>query len=162
MLALSPIPVVSITEIPNGSMTTLVCSSNGNCTYLWSTGEDVTVITVPTDSVATYTVTATNSQTSCTNTASVTIGGTGISENNATLHDVILYPNPTDGHVTVTAKDEVISEIRVFSMEGRLVKRVKVADTEAELHLEKLAKGTYLMQIQFQKGDMIRKKLIIQ
>ena len=160
MLVVAPIPVVSITQIPNGSMTTLVCSSNGNCTYLWSTGDDVTVITVPTDSVATYSVTATNTSTSCTNSASVTIG-VGISENEQVAHDVIVYPNPTDGKVTVSANHEVIAEIRVFTLDGRMVKRVKVGDAEAELHFDRLAKGTYLLQIQLQQGDVVRKKLIV-
>lgn len=161
LLAISPAPVVSITQIPNGSMTTLVCSSNGNCTYLWSTGEDVTVITVPTDSAATYSVTATNTTTSCTNTASVTIE-VGIAENGSVSHDVIVYPNPTDGKVTVSADGAVISEIRVFTMEGRLVRRIKVDDAETELHLDRIAKGSYLLQVQLQQGDIVRKKLIVQ
>ena len=160
MLAVSPLPNVSITQIPNGNMTTLVCNMPGNCTCLWSTGSDFTVITVPTDSVVTYTVTVTNTSTGCSNSATVTIG-VGIDENDFIGHDVVVYPNPTDGNVTVNANDEVISEIYVFSMEGRMVKRIKVGDTETELHLETLAKGTYLLQIQLQQGDVVRKKLIV-
>ena len=161
MLVVSPLPSVSITQIPNGNMTTLVCSSTGNCSYLWSTGDDVTVITVPSDSAATYTVTATNNSTGCSNSASVSIA-VGIDEHEVTTHDVIVYPNPTDGIVNVNANNEVISEIRVFTMEGRMVKRVKVADAEVELHFDGLATGTYLMQIQMQQGDVVRKKLIVQ
>lgn len=160
MLAVSPLPIVTITQIPNGNMTTLVCSSNGNCTYLWSTGDDFNVITVPSDSAVTYTVTATNTTTGCSNTASVSIA-VGIDENEAVAHNVVVYPNPTDGKVTVSANDEVISEIRVFSLDGRMVKRIKVSDVEAELHFDRLAKGTYLLQIQLQQGDIVRKKLIV-
>lgn len=160
MLAVSPLPNVSITQIPNGSMTTLVVSSNGNCTYQWSTGEDVTVITVPSDSAATYTVTATNTTTGCSNTASVSIA-VGISENVVGTSDVLVYPNPTDGKVTVKADGAVISEIRVFGMDGRMVKRVRVSDTEAMLDFDALAKGSYLLHIQLQQGDVVRKKLIV-
>ena len=102
----------------------------------------------------------TNTSTGCTNTASVTIG-TGINENEAVLHNIIVYPNPTDGKVTVNADGEMISEIRAYSLDGRMVKRVRVADTEAELNFDALAKGTYLLQIQLQQGDMVRKKLIV-
>ena len=160
ILAVSPLPSVSITQIPNGNMTTLVCSSTGNCSYLWSTGDDVTVITVPSDSAATYSVTATNNSTGCSNSATVTIA-VGIDEYGVTMHDVIVYPNPTDGIVNVNANNEVISEIILFTMEGRMVKRVKVADAEVELHFDGLATGTYLMQIQLQQGDVVRKKLIV-
>ena len=161
MLVVSPLPNVSITQIPNGSMITLVCSSNGNCSYLWSTGEDVTVITVPSDSAATYTVTATNLTTGCTNTASVNVA-TGIMENGTVSHEVIVYPNPTDGKAFVEAKGEVISEVRVFSLDGRMVKCIRVADTEAELNFDTLAKGTYLLHILLQQGDIVRKKLLVQ
>ena len=160
ILAVSPLPNVSITQIPNGTMTTLVVSSNGNCTYLWSTGDDFNVITVPTDSVATYTVTATNSSTGCSNTASVNIG-VGIEENGEISHNVIVYPNPTEGKVTVNADGEMIFEIRAYSLDGRMVKRVRVADTEAELNFDTLAKGTYLLQIQLKQGDIVRRKIVV-
>lgn len=160
MLVVSPLPNVSITQIPNGTMVTLICNIPGNCTCLWNTGSDFTVITVPADSVATYTVTVTNTSTGCSNSASVTIG-VGIDENEIVVHDVIVFPNPTDGKVTVRANDEVISEIRVFGLDGRVVKRIMVGDTEAELHLENVAKGTYLLHIQLQQGDVVRRKLIV-
>ena len=159
MLAVSSLPTASIMTVPNGDVTMLICSSNAN-TFLWSTGETSNMIIVPSDSIETYSVTVTNTSTGCTNTASVTIG-TGINENEAVLHNIIVYPNPTDGKVTVNADGEMISEIRAYSLDGRMVKRVRVADTEAELNFDALAKGTYLLQIQLQQGDMVRKKLIV-
>lgn len=160
MLAISPLPSASINTIPNGTTTTLLCNMPGNCTCLWSTGSESIMITVPTDSLATYMVTVTNSNTGCSNTASVTIG-VGIEDNPTISHDVIVFPNPTDGKVTVKANDEMISEITVFTMEGRLVKRVRVAETETNLDLDSMAKGSYLLQIQLQTGDVVRKKLIV-
>ena len=160
MLAVSPLPNVSITQIPNGTMVTLICNIPGNCTCLWNTGSDFTVITVPTDSVATYTVTVTNTSTGCSNSASVTIG-VGIGENEMASHDIIVYPNPTDGKVSVNANGEMISEIRVYGLDGRMVKRIRVADTEAELNFDTLAKGTYVLQIQLQQGDIVRRKLVV-
>ena len=42
-----------------------------------------------------------------------------------------------------------------------MVKRVRVADTEAELNFDTLAKGTYVLQIQLQQGDIVRRKLVV-
>ena len=76
-------------------------------------------------------------------------------------HDIIVYPNPTDGKVSVNANGEMISEIRVYGLDGRMVKRIRVADTEAELNFDTLAKGTYVLQIQLQQGDIVRRKLVV-
>lgn len=159
MLVVNTLPTVTIMTVPNGDVTMLICSSNAN-TFLWSTGETANMIVVPTDSVETYSVTVTNASTGCTNSASISIG-VGIEENGEVLHNVIVYPNPTDGKVTVSADGEMIAEIRAYSLEGRMVKRVRVADTEAELNFDALAKGTYLLQIQLQQGDIVRKKLVV-
>lgn len=159
LLTVSPLPTASIMTVPNGAVTMLICQSNAN-TFLWSTGETVNMIVVPTDSAATYTVTVTNSSTGCSNVASIDIA-VGIHEQEIVGHDVIVYPNPTEGNVTVNAEGEMISEIRAYSLDGRMVKRVRVADTEAELNFETLAKGTYLLQIQLQQGDIVRKKLVV-
>lgn len=159
MLTVSPLPTASIMTVPNGAVTMLICQSNAN-TFLWSTGETVNMIVVPTDSAATYTVTVTNSSTGCSNVASIDIA-VGIHEQEAVDHNVIVYPNPTEGKVTVNAEGEMISEIRAYSLDGRMVKRVRVADTEAELNFDTLAKGTYLLQIQLQQGDIVRRKLVV-
>ena len=159
MLVVSPLPTVNIMTVPNGAVTMLICQSNAN-TFEWSTGETSNMIVVPSDSVETYSVTVTNSTTGCTNSASVGIG-VGIQENETVLHDVIIYPNPTDGKVTVSADGEMISEIRAYALDGRMVKRVRVADTEAELNFDTLAKGTYVLQIQLQQGDIVRRKLVV-
>ena len=159
MLIVSTLPTATIMTVPNGEVTMLICSSNAN-SFLWSTGETSNMIVVPTDSVETYSVTVTNTSTGCVNSTSVTIG-VGIQENGTVLHNVIVYPNPTEGKVTVNADGEVISEIRAYSLDGRMVKRIRVAGTEAELNFETLAKGTYLLQIQLQQGDIVRRKLVV-
>jgi hypothetical protein len=159
MLVVSPLPTVNIMTVPNGAVTMLICQSNAN-TFEWSTGETSNMIVVPSDSVETYSVTVTNASTGCTNSASVGIG-VGIQESVETAHNVIVYPNPTDGKVTVNADGEMISEIRAYSLDGRMLKRIRVEDTEVELNFDTLAKGTYLLQIQLRQGDIVRRKLIV-
>ena len=160
ILTVSQPPTATIMTVPNGEVTILMCQSNAN-TFLWSTGETANMIIVPTDSAATYSVTVTNNTTGCSNVASIDIA-TGIHEQEAAIHNVTVYPNPTEGNVTVAAGNEVISEIRIFSMDGRLVKTVRVSEQETKLNLESLSDGLYVLQIHLQQGDIVRRKLVVQ
>ena len=159
ILTVSSLPTVSIMTVPNGDVTMLICTSNAN-SFLWSTGETVNMIVVPADSAATYSVTVTNSSTGCTNSATIDIA-VGIHEHDVEVHNISVYPNPTNGQVTVDADNEVISEVRVFSLEGRMVKAARVSERTAVLNLETLSKGVYVLQIQLQQGDVIRRKLVL-
>ncbi len=159
-LTVNAIPNVVITQIPSGNNVMLLASGTSGCTYMWSTGMDATMIQVPADSSATYSVTATNINTGCSNSTSVEIG-VGIYDNDVVAHNVVVYPNPTEGNVTVKAENEVINEIRIFNMVGRLVKTIRVSNTEVELDLNDLSAGTYLLQMNMQQGDVVRKKLIV-
>ena len=61
------------------------------------------------------------------------------------LVKLIVYPNPTSGIITVAGTNGEVT-FNVYSMDGRLVKAGKLS-TEAQLSIEELNTGLYLLQL---------------
>lgn len=61
-------------------------------------------------------------------------------------NDFVMYPNPTNNYVTISA-DHQITVVEVFSLEGRLVKTVKTKGNSVLINLSGLSKGTYLVKV---------------
>ncbi len=70
-----------------------------------------------------------------------------------------LFPNPTDGLVTIRGKFEGKAEIRVLDCAGRLVSEKRTQGTGAEpmlVDLNSLASGTYAVQVHTKDGVSTR------
>lgn len=83
---------------------------------------------------------------------SCTGSGLGISENKAT--QVQVYPNPSNGELTVKNSNSEIQRIELVDLSGKVV-YTKVFETnnyEVVLDLSNLKKGLYLMKVQTQSG----------
>lgn len=110
----------------------------------------------------TYTVTATHNTTRCSNTAThfILVNDTvGVAEF-VIESNITIFPNPTEGIVNVRSDNVVITEIEVYNMMGKLVRRENVNDVQTMLDLNSAAPGTYILQMKLQSGDIVRKKLI--
>ena len=60
--------------------------------------------------------------------------------------DFVLYPNPSNGYVTISMAN-VIDLIEVYSLEGRLVKSVNANTNSVLLNLSDLSNGTYIVRV---------------
>ena len=147
-------PVVTIggdTVVALGGSTTLSVENNPNWTYLWSTGETTSSITVSPDEETVYSVTVTDGP--CVEEASTTVTvGTGVSEWGTT--DLRIYPNPTTGIVTIELSTETAAqkpEIQVFDVYGRLLSVVETRHGTSlqtvEIDLSRYATGVYLIKV---------------
>ena len=74
----------------------------------------------------------------------------GISENTLNAN---MFPNPT--HDNITIQCEGIRQIKVYSMDGRLVKSLSV--NESECLIEGLERGVYLVKAETNKGTFTKK-----
>jgi hypothetical protein len=74
-----------------------------------------------------------------------------------------MYPNPTDGHVTIEAPEDLrsISRIRVYTLSGALVLDRNWEARERHLDLRHLPDGVYLINL-IHEQDVFHDKLIIQ
>lgn len=157
------VSIVGATTMELGGSEMLLAQASA-CTFVWSTGEESSAIYVTPDSagVFTYTVTATHNTTRCSNTAThfILVNDTvGVAEF-VIESNITIFPNPTEGIVNVRSDNVVITEIEVYNMMGKLVRRENVNDVQTMLDLNSAAPGTYILQMKLQSGDVVRKKLI--
>lgn len=72
----------------------------------------------------------------------------GINENDLSEAQLLVYPNPTAGNLTVELSSLKEQEIlQVYSMTGKLVFEEKLRNKRTEINLDKLNDGVYLMRI---------------
>jgi hypothetical protein len=120
-------PVMSYSDDSFGSM----CYAEDPETYSYA-GSDMNVMTVPTKLSDIYV-----------NSTSVTTGVEGILTN--ACGGWQLYPNPVGSFVTIEAP-MLINDVKIFSMDGQLVKVVKgVKDTTVKINVEELPQGVYIV-----------------
>ena len=77
---------------------------------------------------------------------------TGVEEN---VTQVMVYPNPTNGFVTVECEAE--SVISVFNSLGQCVLQKKSTDSQTMLNLQDSAPGVYLIRIEMTTGTVNRR-----
>ncbi len=72
-----------------------------------------------------------------------------------------LYPNPSDGVVTISSLFEKDSKLLVYNVTGRLVKTVSlVASAEQQVDLNELQTGVYLLQVN-SKNKQFNTRLVV-
>ena len=73
--------------------------------------------------------------------------------------DYSIYPNPSEGNVTI--EGENLSIIRLFDLSGKeLIQSEVVSSLATELNIEELTSGAYILEVQFENGTSIREVLI--
>ena len=83
----------------------------------------------------------------------------GVDENN--LLNAVVYPNPATDLVFVQSEVE-ISEIQLISITGQLVKSIQPNGTQAEINIEALSTGVYVVQLTSKEGSRQSMKLVKQ
>jgi hypothetical protein len=104
-----------------------------------------------------YTVTIAD-QTMCTSTATACVGfATGLSSNS--LSGFNLYPNPTNGNVTVEFENENVRTIEVIDVTGRLIVLEKRAAQTLQIDFTLFSAGVYYITVK--DGDNVKQAKII-
>ncbi len=81
----------------------------------------------------------------------ITLGANGFD-----LASLNYYPNPVTSELTVVYKD-VIEEVRVYDLTGRLVKEQQFTTSEVKINMQQLSSGTYMLQIKTLQGEQFIK-----
>ncbi len=87
------------------------------------------------------------------NSATATYTNVGISNYAA---NTTIYPNPTDGQVTIHNADCTIQNVLVYDAFGRLLENVSVNDFSANINLSAYATGTYFLRIMTDSGMIVK------
>jgi hypothetical protein len=78
---------------------------------------------------------------------------------NETSHNISIYPNPTKDNVTV--ESEGLSHIRIVNTYGQTVYNANLDGDQATIDLSKMAKGIYMMHIEA-NGEQVVKKIVVE
>lgn len=115
----------------------------------WSTGdnsEDLTML-----AAGNYSVTI-KDQSGCVTTLNVEVEFFSSSSDILT-EQISIYPNPTNGQLTITSEDNEIHFLRLYSINGKLLKSESVDKSTINLDISHLSKGTYFLQITTSQGS---------
>ncbi|MCL2131917.1 MAG: M6 family metalloprotease domain-containing protein [Lentimicrobiaceae bacterium] len=93
----------------------------------------------------------------------ISITDVGISNYELEIRNCVIYPNPTDGKLSVVSSQlsEMGGEIEVYNVVGQVVGtyRIRPENTEITIDISHLASGLYFLKIQTNEG-IITKKVI--
>ena len=79
----------------------------------------------------------------------------GVDENNISAK---VYPNPTKGEITL--EGEGLSHVRIVNAYGQMVYNTKVEGEQVRIDLSNMAKGIYMMHIEANGGQAVRKIVV--
>ena len=69
------------------------------------------------------------------------------------MSDILLYPNPSNGSITIDAGEKAIGSVRVFNHLGQLMKEITDLNiTKQEVNLSNLADGVYTIRVTTEHG----------
>ncbi len=75
--------------------------------------------------------------------------------------EIKVFPNPTNGRVVLKSNHQNIVEVKVYNTSGQLLHFESIRNTEAELNLEEMISGIYILQIRLEEG-LVWEKLVKQ
>lgn len=82
-------------------------------------------------------------------------------ENVAAFNDLIIYPNPTSGKITISTKNTEVLEVQIFNVMGEIVYYTTLPSGK-EIDLSELAKGFYQVKTISRNNEIKINKLLIQ
>ncbi len=85
---------------------------------------------------------------------------TGVNSLNNDELFVFISPNPSTGE-SISISGEDLRLIKIYTIQGQLVKTIEVENDETLINLKNEPKGIYLIKVQFENGKITTKKLII-
>jgi len=146
------LPVVSIITSANTicAGANAVLTAGGGVTYLWNTVSTSSMITVSPTVTTTYSVTGTSAQ-GCSKTAVFTqsvSACTGIESLVSSGDAIRLYPNPSNGLMTMEFGFEGEKIITITNAIGQVIRQLKTTNTLQTLDLSAEAKGIYLVKVE--------------
>ena len=132
--------------------------------YSWSTGSTSSVIIISPSVSTNYTLNATD-QAGCdaiTVFAQLVNNCTGLEESEVKNSGLIIYPNPMNEELIISASSRIKS-VRLLNVYSALLLESKVHDPyRFRLNVKSLPEGAYFIQVQYENGFVVSKKIVKQ
>lgn len=82
------------------------------------------------------------------------VPGNEVSIQSRAQNDILIYPNPAQGHLFISSGQDIDSII-IYDLSGKEVMRQNINNKNNTLNIKSLSTGTYLIQI-FNKGKLLK------
>ncbi len=131
-------------------------SGTGPFTYNWIPG-NITTQSVGSLPVGCYTVTVTDAN-GCTNNSNACIisqSPTSLLQNTSLSFEI--YPNPTNGLITIVTPSHELKTIRLVDVTGRVILEMQELNELTDLDLSKYSKGVYYLNVKTATGTLTKK-----
>jgi PKD repeat protein len=162
-VTVNPTPNVSLAALPtvciDANSFTLNQGSPAGGVYSGN-GVSGTTFNPTTAGVGVQTITYSVTQNGCTGTATgnIIVSGCANIDENASDDIVVLYPNPTEGMLTVKGSNlDQYTIIELTDLNGKVIQSWNVESTEMTIDLNAYASGNYMVKIQGEKLSSIHK-----
>jgi PKD repeat protein len=136
---------------------TATYTASGGNGYNWSTGSNNPSITVTPTTTTVYSVTATHTVNSCQASKSFTVyvsPCTAIEQIQAvTGNKLLVYPNPTQGKLTVETEKE--GRLTVYNQLGELILEQSISAGKNNVDISKFSNGVYVLKYSGSAGEKI-------
>lgn len=139
--ALSVIPVSSISSLTitnNSQLAT--CASTWLCDYA-ATGKPLTI---------------TGNATGCESVAAINTACAALSNSDFNLAEVSLFPNPTDAIFSIEVPNEVVKQVRIFDVTGKML----LDSNQSTFNVSAFSSGIYMVNIVTESGKTGVSKLV--
>jgi N-acetylneuraminic acid mutarotase len=167
VVSVLPSPALSIVYsnpvLCTGDTATIMAS--GADLYSWDDGSTLPVIVINPSVTTSYTLTGMNLN-GCNSVSVITqqvSDCTGIPQPVSTEVSIRVFPNPNQGHVTITSSlFPENARLELYNYLGQLIYSESIAGTEAHLNFEDAARGMYTLRVSAQGKPIFITKLIRQ
>ena len=85
--------------------------------------------------------------------------GTGIKEDMTSIGQILIYPNPSRGQLTVSCKNDPV-KIAILDLQGRTLSQTQNPAKSSTLTIEDLQNGMYLLKITFKNKISATRRII--
>jgi|GEM_PF-983564 len=147
----------------NGSIRVEAFGGSGNYSYLWDFGANTAVINNV--NPGTYSVTVTD-ENGCYASGEVDLSiSTSIEQNSIRDKSILLYPNPSEDFFFIELPQGELNPttITLFDIHGKMISQNNYSQQENLIRMEvaNLASGTYMVQLQFEDGYSLAKRVVL-
>ena len=127
-------------------------SATGAASYTWASPGTFTIgqsVTASPNVTTTYTVTGINGNGCLSQTTVVQFVSecTDLKENNNTVNNLSVHPNPNNGVFTVRLSGSEVKTFDVLDISGKIVLTHSTTDIRAEFDIHDLANGIYYLRV---------------
>ncbi|MBA3664487.1 MAG: T9SS type A sorting domain-containing protein, partial [Bacteroidetes bacterium] len=146
-------PSVSVSASSNTICTgqSVTVTASGANSYSWNTGSTQSSVAGSPTINTVYSVTGTSSLTGCGTSVNINVtvsACTGLSEVSFSSVDGYVFPNPTNGRVTIQLQDNLRKNIEITDCTGKTVLSTSTTSETVDVDLSSFSNGIYNVKIQ--------------